>query len=73
MVRSSRQLRSEWRGQVDSTFETYAKSGSFLWLNEDVELSALVQTTNVNSSQLRAPPYRTVRPRVQYQRADRAF
>ena len=44
--------------RVDATFQTYARSGSFLWLNEDVELSALVQTTNVNSSQLRSPPYR---------------
>ena len=44
---------------LDSTFETYATSGSFLWLNEDEELSALVQTTNVNSSELRSPPFRT--------------
>jgi hypothetical protein len=32
-------------------------AGSFLWLNEDIELSALVQTTNVNSTQLRSPSY----------------
>jgi hypothetical protein len=43
---------------VDSTFDTYAKSGSFLWLNQDIERSALVQTTNVNASRLRSPPYR---------------
>ena len=41
---------------LDNTFDTYARSGSFLWLNEDEELSALVQTTNVNSSALRSPP-----------------
>ena len=44
---------------LDATFDTYAKSGSFLWLNENIELSALIQTTNVNSSQLRDPPYGT--------------
>jgi hypothetical protein len=47
---------------VDNTFDTYAKSGSFLWLTEDIEHSALVQTTNVNSSQLRNPPYRPYSP-----------
>ena len=44
--------------RVDSAFETYARSCSFLvWLNEDEELPAPVKTTNVNSSQLRTPPY----------------
>jgi hypothetical protein len=33
------------------------RTGSFLWLNEDIELSALVQTTNVNVTQVRDPPY----------------
>ena len=43
--------------RLDATFETYAKSGSFLWMNEDETLSALVQTTNVNSSHVLNPPY----------------
>jgi hypothetical protein len=48
--------------RLENTFNAYAKSGSFLWLNEDESLSALVQTTNVNSSRLRDPPYRAPGP-----------
>lgn len=43
--------------RLENTFDTYAKSGSFLWLNEDESLSALVQTTNVNASHVLNPPY----------------
>ena len=42
------------RGHLAFVFD---HTGSFLWLNEDIELSALVQTTNVNVTQLRDPPY----------------
>ena len=48
--------------RVDATFATYARGGSFLWVNEDIELSALVQTTNVNVTRVRAPPYTTAPP-----------
>lgn len=48
--------------KLDHTFETYSRSGSFLWINADESLSALVQTTNVNSSRLRSPPYRSHPP-----------
>lgn len=47
---------------LDNTFRTYATSGSFLWQNADIERSALVQTTNVNASRLRSPPYRPAGP-----------
>lgn len=45
--------------RLDNTLKTYANSGSFLWIGEDIETSALVHTTSVNSSHLRAPPFRT--------------
>ena len=41
--------------KLAATFETYYKSGSFLWVTEDEAYSALVQTTNVISSQVRSP------------------
>lgn len=45
--------------KLDATFDTYTKFGSFLWINEDASMSAMVQTTNTNSSRLMNPPYVT--------------
>ena len=45
--------------RLDNTFRTYATRGSFLWMNEDLETSAMVQATHVNASRLQAPPYST--------------
>ena len=43
--------------RIDATYAAYGQSASFLWLTNDTEMSALVHTTNTNSSRLRDPPY----------------
>ena len=48
--------------RIDATYATYGRSASFLWLTDDIEMSALVHTTNTNSSRLRNPSYVTGPP-----------